>query len=246
MLHWAGKMAELVKVLAAKAGSLSSIPRTQMMEGENRLSLDLYSYAVTISKCGKLKEKVPYRMNCRTLYCHHEGKLLDHAAKNVFKSLKAVVSSLCHPHVTLECLHSCASYKYLGSWGFWCFFVLLCLALNTAWAVLGKCWTTELHPQLICLFICLLFFGDSLSCPDQPGTLCSPGNLQISNSPATPSQDYSLCHWARHFIYCCFILLKGFQTVWVFCLNIWLCTICIPLTYGGQKRLWDPQTLSYR
>lgn len=138
MLHWAGKMAELVKVLAAKAGSLSSIPRTQMMEGENRLSLDLYSYAVTISKCGKLKEKVPYRMNCRTLYCHHEGKLLDHAAKNVFKSLKAVVSSLCHPHVTLECLHSCASYKYLGSWGFWCF--LFCCAWP--WTQPELCWAS--------------------------------------------------------------------------------------------------------
>lgn len=77
-------------------------------------------------------------MNCRTLYCHHEGKLLDHAAKNVFKSLKAVVSSLCHPHVTLECLHSCASYKYLGNWGFWCF--LFCCAWS--WTQPELCWAS--------------------------------------------------------------------------------------------------------
>lgn len=57
MLHWAGKMAELVKVLAAKAGNLSSIPRTQMVKGENKLSLDLHTYAVTISKCEKVKRK---------------------------------------------------------------------------------------------------------------------------------------------------------------------------------------------
>lgn len=63
----------------------------------------------------KLKEKVPYRMNCRTLYCHHKGKLLDHATKNVFKSLKDVILSL----VSSPMLHWNASTPvlHISTWG---------------------------------------------------------------------------------------------------------------------------------
>lgn len=133
------------------------IRRTQMVEGENRLSLDLHTYAVTISKCEKVKRRcliewtaeldiaTPQREALKTMQqrmCLRASRMLSRLWCH-FPCYIGMPSLLCFIQVLGE----------LGCFGVFCFAVLgLEHSLSCAGQVLHH-WATSSAHLFIHLFI---------------------------------------------------------------------------------------------
>lgn len=104
------------------------IRRTQMVEGENRLSLDLHTYAVTISKCEKVKRRCLTEWTAELDIATPQREALKTMQQRMCLRASRMLSRLwCH----LPCYIGMPSLLYfiqvlveLGCFGVFCFAVL--------------------------------------------------------------------------------------------------------------------------
>lgn len=221
------------------------IRRTQMVEGENRLSLDLHTYAVTISKCEKVKRRCLIEWTAELDIATPQREALKTMQQRMCLRASRMLSRLwCHFPCYIGMPSLLCFKQVLGELG--CFGVFLfCCAWS--WTQPQLCWASAAPLSYILssfvyssvyfleiVWVVQTSLEHSIAQEIFKFIILLPHPPKITACAIGPG-ILLLFYFVKDFLNCMGIL-PEYMTY----------TICIPLTYGGQKRAWDPQTLSYR